>query len=1513
MILPKPQTHKGVASPMSGLLSPLALLCLVMLLLLSTFAASVFHSADNPDALSPLTGGTSSLQPIAHFPDSSLAFIPNKGQISQEVQFHAHSPDGALFFTTGGVLIASPDSSSLVELRFEGANPTPTLASGEPLPGVVNYLIGNDATAWHTNLPTYRTIHYEQLYPGIDMRYDGPEGMLKSTYTVAPGADPSRIRWRYEGATGLALDAASGDLLITLDGHQKPALIEQAPTAWQDIDGQRFVVEVRYTLQQHADSPTVGLEVGHYDPAHPLVIDPTIIRTVFLGAGSDDIGHSLATDSEGNVYITGQTNSAVFPGAGIETANPPGSVPGQPDDVNPDNAHVFLAKYDPDGNRLYTSYFGGDAADVGLGIAVDRRTIQDEEGEEFCHPCSVYITGFTQSPNFPISNALATSNSGGSDIFVTKVLSSGVQFAYSTYLGGADDETGYDIAVDEEGQAYLTGESRSNNFPLANATQATFGGGTVTGDAIITVLSENGQELRYSTYVGGSGEDSGQGIALARNGDIAIAGVTASTDFPVDRAVQATSGGLDDAFIARFTRETPALVYSTYLGGSGSDEARDIALDPIGNIYITGVTDSPNFPTEQPVQPAKSADTDAFITRLNANGASLGFSTYLGGGGPDEGYDIVVDSANRTLVTGRTRSEDFPEVSTLLRPAGRNEAFVTQMSEDGTALSFSTYLAGEADDEGRAIVFDSVNNTFYVAGFANSASRFPGSPEAHGGGSDAFISKFAASDVLLDGDASVVEGDDGTTAMVFPVRLTSPIGEDIRVHYRTRDGVGEEGATAADGDYVAVQDQIVTIPSGATEAEAVVSINGDVKDELHEQFTIELFDASGDTAILDAEATGTIRDNDPGVIIEPPQPASIPENTVGGVNFQVKLINNLTQESATPSLVSGEQWRHPLTVEYATVNGSAVGGQDFEVKRGTLTFDPAGAAEQTINIALTDDDRAESQESFSVALSNVVSTASLVAALSEAQVTLLDNDQNGIVIQDPDPIEQEEGDSDSRAIVFTVELPLANPVPVTVDYTTEEGSATALEDFIPEEGTLTFAACTEEDVAQCPAESIRQTIDIQIVGDTENEQNETFTVRLSNATGGTNIVKDTSEFTILNDDIPDISFLDTDMYTVDEGAPGDTVVASIPVVLSSPSVEEITINYATSSGVAGQNSSFLPAQQDADYAPASGSLTFAPGSTREVFEVLITSDDVGEPHKFVDVTLSDPTGATLVDPSTTSLVIFDDDPFPTFTLSDEGYQVWEDGGQAPITVTLANANTIAEGVAGVTANFATLEGGTATSESDYTPAEGEITLAAPFTGTNETAFTVPILNDEVDDPDEETVIVGLTTPRPLDAVRIGPPLTATLTILDDEINYFVYLPLTFGRQPGLFFDQALYSAIEGSDIVTVTVTLDDPTTREISVGYDIVEDEPEATALPGSDYEPVTGTLTFEPGETEQTFTIPILDDTEIEPDEIFFIRLRSPTGGAALRAATATVEIRDDDFVPSFFRRMHSAFSARE
>jgi hypothetical protein len=531
-----------------------------------------------------------------------LHFEKNEGQMDEQVEFLSRGKGYFLFLTpTEAVLslvsekddLSSPPKHAVIRMKLDNANTSPKMFGQDILPGKTNYFIGNDPEKWRSDIDNYKKVRYKEVYPGIDLIYYGNQRKLEYDFVVQPGVDPNLIHMSFEGAEKLSLDE-TGNLVLHVEGGE---VIQDAPIIYQLKGGVRKRVEGHYQLLANAK---VGFQLDKYDRTKPLVIDPTLTYSTYLGGTGEDDGRGIAIDSSGAAYITGSTFSTNFPTSSAFQG------------ANAGSQDVFITKLNAAGSALtYSTYLGGSGDDNGIEITVDSSG-------------SAYITGETSSTNFPTSSAFQGANAGSQDVFITKLNAAGSALTFSTYLGGSGDDNGLGIIVDSSGSAYITGATASTNFPTSSAFQSSSGGGT---DGFVTKFNAAGSTLTFSTYLGGSGTDAGFSIAVGSSGSAYITGQTSSTNFPTSSAFQAANAGGNDTFLTKFNSAGSALTYSTYLGGSGSDIGRGIAVDSSGASYITGETASSNFPTSSAFQSSSGGKTDGFVTKLNSAGSALTYST----------------------------------------------------------------------------------------------------------------------------------------------------------------------------------------------------------------------------------------------------------------------------------------------------------------------------------------------------------------------------------------------------------------------------------------------------------------------------------------------------------------------------------------------------------------------------------------------------------------------------------------------------------------------------------------------------------------------------------------------------------------------------------------------------------------------------------------------------------------------------------------------------------------------
>lgn len=620
-----------------------------------------------------------------------------------------------------------------LDIQLLGANSSAVGRLEQRLTGHTSYMIGNDPSRWRTNVPLYSRAKYDEVYPGIDVTYYGSGRQLEYDFVVAPGADCSAIRFGFSKQAQLTV-LPSGALKVCIGQHELELAV---PLAYQAVDGFTRKVDARFEI---ADANTVTFRVGKYARNHPLIIDPILQYGTLLGGANDDEAHAVAVDSSGNIYVTGLTTGAFPVKSGFDmSAN--------------GNADCFIAKINPNlsgsAALIYSTYFGGSNVDEGNGIAVDASG-------------NAYVSGDTNSANFPRSGF--TGSPGDYEVFVAKLNSSGTAFSYVREFGGPSEDLCWSIAINSAGNAWVTGRTASIQYFPATTYQR-YNRGYY--DAFVTKLSTTGG-ISYSTYLGGTGNDEGLAITVDASGCPYVCGGTNSPDFftTPDRFAPFSAGGAD-AFITKFNSSASSLSYSTYLGGASDDEAMAIALDSAGGICVAGYTSSINFPVLNAFQYLNAGAADVFATKFKSDQSGLAFSTYLGGSDNEAATAIAVDSNRNLYLTGRTDSANFPLQSPVQWGYdGMGDAFVTKLNSAGTAPIFSTFLGSGSTDAAYGIALGQ-GGKVYVAGFTSSPEGLTtsnGYQTSYGGGmTDAFVTQLAPATTLVRDDK-------------FPTNVVMPAG-----------------------------------------------------------------------------------------------------------------------------------------------------------------------------------------------------------------------------------------------------------------------------------------------------------------------------------------------------------------------------------------------------------------------------------------------------------------------------------------------------------------------------------------------------------------------------------------------------------------------------------------------------------------------------------------------------------------------------------------------------------------
>jgi hypothetical protein len=703
------------------------------LLLAIAYCLSLFRFSVAMDS-NPIRHYYSGSATASGIENQPLAFEPYTAENAPQVQFvsrmHGYTVfldprEATVSFSNISAIGSTPRSNvlSFVRVTLSHSNPRSTPVPEELLPGKANYFLSNDPARWRTNVPLFAKIRYRSVYKDVDLVYYGKGKQLEYDFVVSPGGAPQSIGFSIEGA-GRAEIEPGGDLLIEAGGKR---IALNRPIAYQIIDNQRQEVAAHFVA---IGGRRFGIQVGQYDHNVPLIIDPVLAYSTYLGGTGDEGIFGIDFDRDGNIYVAGETSSLDFPQKGGVQQHVAGSY------------DAFVSKFDPRGaNLIYSTYLGGSQFDHAVGVKVD------EHGD-------AYLAGITQSPDFPVTNAWQSSLGGQANGFVARLNSDGSELVFSTYFGGNGFDEITDFTTGPDKAVYVAGSTNSLNFPLtADAFQKQCDGGAnpiCIRDAFVAKFSADGRKLLYSTYLGGRAYDSAQALTVDDRGQVYVAGLTISSDFPVRNAYQSALSGPGDAFVTKFNAAGSTLVFSTFLGGTGSDQASGIALDSDRNVYVAGITSSTDFPLKRPFQSLNKGNIDGFVTKFDPEGRQLVYSTYLGGSGTDFPYRITVNRHQQAALIGFTSSTDFPTYRALFPSyqGGSTDAFIVLFDRSGQKPRFSTYLGGTGSEFGYAITIG-CHNSIWVGG-STSSTDFPLTEpfqSAYAGGPfDAFLSRIKSVD-----------------------------------------------------------------------------------------------------------------------------------------------------------------------------------------------------------------------------------------------------------------------------------------------------------------------------------------------------------------------------------------------------------------------------------------------------------------------------------------------------------------------------------------------------------------------------------------------------------------------------------------------------------------------------------------------------------------------------------------------------------------------------------------------
>jgi predicted lipoprotein with Yx(FWY)xxD motif len=644
-----------------------------------------------------------------------LVFEANVGQATPADVFLGRGPGYEIHFDRNGISLGhGPD---IVRMDLKGSN-SPRISGIQRQEGRANYLIGK-RDHWITDVPLYGAVQYTGVYPGVDVVFYGHQGEIEYDFTLAPGASASTINLAFQGIDEMRIDG--GDLVLQTGWGE---LRHRRPRIFQMSNGRRSEIAGRFVLRGKTEA---GFEIEPYDPGGTLVIDPVMAYSTYIGGDGTDSAWAVAVDSVGAAYLVGETWPVNFPKTfRISTSG--------------GNGDAFIIKLNPSGTSvLYATYFGGNARDSARGVAVDAAgnayvtgftnspdfpvtagayrspslgqsdafaikvnasgsalvysALIGGTGSDFATGIAIdpagsaYIAGYTSSVAFPVTSAGLQKSFGGGlqDAFVAKLNPSGSGLIYSTYLGGAGSDVANGIAVDAVGEAYIVGYTDSTNFPTLSPIYAKAGG---QGDAFVAKLTPAGNSLIFSTYLGGSLLDIATAVALDSSANVYVTGATLSANFPVTGgAFQTLNQGSYDAFVSKMDSQGTRILYSTYVGGEGSDQSSGIAVDANGVAYIAGFTYSARFSLQSPIQSATRGGQEAFAAAVGATGGSLLWSTYLGGAADDQAAGVALDTSGGVYVVGSTLSSDFPTTAAAYRTAhASGDGFLVKLASAPVAV-----------------------------------------------------------------------------------------------------------------------------------------------------------------------------------------------------------------------------------------------------------------------------------------------------------------------------------------------------------------------------------------------------------------------------------------------------------------------------------------------------------------------------------------------------------------------------------------------------------------------------------------------------------------------------------------------------------------------------------------------------------------------------------------------------------------------------------------------------------
>jgi len=604
-----------------------------------------------------------------------IPWVRNEGQYHNDVAYHVQTFAGSVYLNKKNELVydlpADSISSYVFKETFVNHSQHSTSIGISPSKAKVNYFISEDNKKWISSIETFESIDIGEIWDGIKVKLNSHSHNIEKLFYVEKDANVNQIRMELKSIDYLSI-SKSGELVL----HSVLGEINYtAPKAWQWINNVKIEVKIEYAISNDSEHPTYGFTVGKYNPNYELIIDPLLAST-FIGGNQDDITSGIAIDNTGNVYIIGQASGVNYP-----------TTTGTYNNSSSGTHDIFISKFNNDFSVLLaSSYIGGSNTDASTDIAIDNNGNVVITG-------STYSSNYPVT-----SGAFDNSYSGMTDAFVSKLSSDLDVLLASTFIGGTDNDNATALAIDINGEVVITGSTgstTSNGFPITNfAYDATQNGAR---DVYITKLNNNLSQVLASTYIGGLLMDASNDI-LIDNGNIFIAGDTKGIDYPTFNGVSNTSNGNNDVFLSKFSNDLSNLIASTYLGGSMDESSPIMDIDNLGNIFVHGRTTSNDFPTLNGFSNSFSNGTDSYITKLNNNLNSILASTFIGGSSDDIGYGISIDNSNNVYVSGLTNSSNFPVVCPEFTYSGMWDIYVSKLDNSLSNLLASTFIGGTVND-----------------------------------------------------------------------------------------------------------------------------------------------------------------------------------------------------------------------------------------------------------------------------------------------------------------------------------------------------------------------------------------------------------------------------------------------------------------------------------------------------------------------------------------------------------------------------------------------------------------------------------------------------------------------------------------------------------------------------------------------------------------------------------------------------------------------------------------------